>query len=156
MSQDKLNFPRIERARLTGTLKVEHLKILIVYSRFNAHICEALLEKCLDELIQLGVSDENITVYEVPGALEIPIAVQKHLRMKPFEVTIALGAVIRGETYHFELVANESARGLTNVALAQNQPVINGILTTENEAQAMARLEKARDFARTAVEMAML
>ena len=116
-----------------------------------------LLAACTAELARLGVRSADITVATVPGALEIPLAVQKLAWSEKFDALIALGAVIRGETYHFEVVSNESASGIMAVQLDTGVPVANGILTTENDAQAAARVtEKGADCARVAVEMANL
>ena len=133
------------------------LRIGIVQARFNEPVCQALRKACVAELLTLGVSTEDILVATVPGALEIPFALQKMAASEQFDALVALGAVIRGETYHFELVANESASGVSNVALAFGIPVANGVLTTENDAQAEVRADgKGRDAARAAVEMANL
>jgi 6,7-dimethyl-8-ribityllumazine synthase len=133
------------------------LRIGVVQSRFNAPVCEGLRDTCLSELLRLGVAPEDILLAEVPGALEIPLILQKMAESEQFDALIALGAVIRGETYHFELVANESAAGIARVALDAGIPIANGVLTTDTDAQALARVaEKARDAARVAVEMANL
>lgn len=132
------------------------LYIGIVQARFNAAITEALTKACLSELAQLGVEAKRIQQLQVPGALEIPVALQALAEKDQFDALIALGCVIRGETYHFELVANESAAGITRVALDYQIPIANAVLTTENEAQAIVRQdEKGRDAARVAVEMAL-
>jgi 6,7-dimethyl-8-ribityllumazine synthase len=133
------------------------LRVAIVCARFNEPDCEALLASCTSELLTLGVEDQDITVVRVPGALEIPLALQVLAQTRRPDALIALGAVIRGETYHFELVANESAAGITQVQLDTGIPVANGVLTTEDEAQTAARTEvKGRDCAHAAVEMARL
>jgi 6,7-dimethyl-8-ribityllumazine synthase len=133
------------------------LRIGIVQSRFNEPVCLALLDACLGELLALGVLEEDILVATVPGALEIPLALQKMAEAGQFDALVALGAVIRGETYHFELVSNESASGISSVALRFDIPVANGVLTTETDEQAEVRSrEKGRDAARVAVEMANL
>lgn len=132
------------------------LRIGIVLSRFNPEVCEGLLDSCLDELSRLGVADQDITLVRVPGALEIPLALQTLAAGEAVDALIALGAVIRGETYHFEIVSNESCRGIMQVQLAGSLPIANGVLTTEDEEQAFARLDKGADCARTAVEMANL
>jgi 6,7-dimethyl-8-ribityllumazine synthase len=135
----------------------EGLRIGIVQARFNADIGHGLLSSCLAELKRLGVSDEDILHITVPGALEVPLALQKMAETQQFDALIALGAVIRGETYHFELVANESGAGITRIGLDYGMPVANAILTTENDEQAEARMaEKGADAARVAVEMANL
>ncbi len=133
------------------------LRIGIVQSRFNEPVCLVLRKACVTELLALGVSAEDILIATVPGALEIPFALQKMAESQQFDALIALGAVIRGDTYHFELVSNESAAGISKVALGFDIPVANGVLTTEDEAQADARAEsKGRDAAGAAVEMANL
>lgn len=135
----------------------EDLVIGVVMSRFNASVTETLRDACLEELQALGVDAEDITFVSVPGALEIPLILQTMAASEAFDALIALGAVIRGETYHFDLVANESARGITQVSLEYSIPIANAILTTENDAQAEVRArEKGRDVARVAVEMANL
>jgi 6,7-dimethyl-8-ribityllumazine synthase len=131
------------------------LRIGIVQARFNEDVTDALAKACLSELAKLGVSADNIEHISVPGALEVPVALQALARRKRYHALIALGCIIRGETYHFELVANESGAGVSRVALDAHIPVANAILTTENMAQALARqTEKGRDAARVAVEMA--
>jgi 6,7-dimethyl-8-ribityllumazine synthase len=138
------------------------LRIAIVWSRFNEEIVKLLLTACDRELLKLGVAAADIDVVSVPGALEIPLALQSlALERRGFglkyDALIALGAVVRGETYHFELVANESARGVLEVQLETGVPVANGILTTSTEEQAVARAPvKGAECARVAVEMANL
>ena len=133
------------------------LAIGIVMARFNRDIGEGLLAGCRDALARMGVADDAIVLASVPGALEIPLALKALAESGEFDALVALGCVIRGETYHFELVANESGAGVTRVALDHGVPVANAILTVENEAQAWARAEdKGRDAARVAVEMANL
>jgi 6,7-dimethyl-8-ribityllumazine synthase len=133
------------------------VRVGIVQARFNEEIGEGLLQACLAELSNLGVMNEDILHVTVPGALEAPLALQKLAATHQFDALIALGAVIRGETYHFELVSNESGAGITRVSLDTGIPIANAILTTENDEQALARiLEKGRDAARVAVEMANL
>ena len=133
------------------------LHIGIVQARFNEGITNALATACKAELAALGVEDKNITHVLVPGALEVPLALQALAEKDRFDALIALGCIIRGETYHFELVANESGAGVTRVALDYQLPVANAILTTENLEQAVARqTDKGRDAARVAVEMANL
>ena len=133
------------------------LRIGIVQARFNDGITRALADACLSELAALGVPAAHITHHTVPGALEVPLALQWLARRGEFDALIALGCVIRGETYHFELVANESGAGVTRVALDSGLPVANAILTTENMTQAIVRqIEKGKDAARVAVEMALL
>ncbi|MFJ3046896.1 6,7-dimethyl-8-ribityllumazine synthase [Herbaspirillum chlorophenolicum] len=138
-------------------LNGESLRIGIVQARFNEDVCHGLLAACLAELKHLGVSDEDILHVTVPGALEIPLALQKMAETEQFDALIALGAVIRGETYHFELVSNESGSGITRIALDFGVPIANAVLTTENDEQAEVRMaEKGADAARVAVEMANL
>ncbi|MDF1481419.1 6,7-dimethyl-8-ribityllumazine synthase [Extensimonas sp. H3M7-6] len=133
------------------------LRIAMVQARFNESITDALAAACRDELLALGVDAEDIDLVRVPGALEVPLALQALAESESYDALIALGCVIRGETYHFELVANESAAGVTRVALDYQIPIANAILTTEDTAQAEARQTgKGRDAARVAVEMARL
>jgi 6,7-dimethyl-8-ribityllumazine synthase len=133
------------------------LKIGIVMSRFNIDVCEGLLGACRDELAKLGVAESDITLATVPGALEHALALQKMAKSGKFDALVALGAVIRGDTYHFELVANESGSGITRVGLDTGVPIANGILTTDTDEQALARMaEKGADCAKAAVEMAKL
>ena len=133
------------------------LRIGIVQARFNDGITRALADACLSELAALGVPAAHITHHTVPGALEVPLALQWLARRGEFDALIALGCIIRGETYHFELVANESGAGVTRVALDFQIPIANAIITTENEEQAIARqTDKGRDAAIVAVEMANL
>ena len=133
------------------------LYIGIVQARFNQSITDALAAACKAELAALGVDEKNLDHVLVPGALEVPLALQAMAEKDRYDALIALGCIIRGETYHFELVANESGAGVSRVGLDYQLPVANAILTTENEAQALARqTEKGRDAARVAVEMANL
>ena len=138
-----------------GPLDGQHLHIGIVQARFNEDITNALAEACIAELKDLGV--QNIDHVFVPGALEVPLALQAMAERSEYDALIALGCIIRGETYHFELVANESGAGVTRVGLDYHIPIANAVLTTENLEQAVARQhEKGRDAARVAVEMACL
>ncbi len=133
------------------------LRIGIVQARFNEDICHGLTAACLAELKHLGVEDEDVLMVTVPGALEIPLALQKLAESGQFDALIALGAVVRGETYHFELVSNESGAGITRVGLDFGLPLFNDAPTTENEEQAEERMAgKGADAARVAVEMANL
>lgn len=133
------------------------LVVGIVQARFNESITNALAEACRAELLALGVAEKHIDHVMVPGALEVPVALQAMAEKGGYDALIALGCIIRGETYHFELVANESAAGVTRVALDYQLPIANAVLTTENLEQAVARqTEKGRDAARVAVEMANL
>jgi 6,7-dimethyl-8-ribityllumazine synthase len=138
-------------------LNGEGLSIGIVRARFNDGITRALADACLAELGALGVADDDIVQVTVPGALEVPVALNAMADSDEFDALIALGCIIRGETYHFELVANESGAGVSRVSLDHQIPIANAILTVENEAQALARTaDKGRDAARVAVEMANL
>ncbi|WP_407713782.1 6,7-dimethyl-8-ribityllumazine synthase [Comamonas testosteroni] len=133
------------------------LKIGIVQARFNESITNTLFASCRDELLALGVKSENIDHVTVPGALEVPVALQTLADTDQYDALVALGCIIRGETYHFELVANESGAGVTRLSLDYRLPIANAIITTENMEQAIARqVEKGRDAARVAVEMANL
>ncbi len=149
-----------DQGRLDATdhrLDGKKLTIGIVQARFNMDITGALATACQAELLKLGVLEKNITLVQVPGALEVPVALQGLAEHLKFDALIALGCIIRGETYHFELVANESGAGVSRVALDYKVPIANAILTTENMAQAVARqTDKGRDAARVAVEMANL
>ncbi len=140
-----------------GRLEGRDLRIGIVQARFNAALTGKLAESCLAELEALGVLAKHIEHVTVPGALEVPVVLAAMAASDDYDALIALGCIIRGETYHFELVANESGAGVTRVSLDHELPVANAILTVENEAQAWARAEeKGRDAARVAVEMANL
>ena len=133
------------------------LKIGIVQARFNANITDALAAACKAELLALGVAEKDITHITVPGALEVAVALQSMAEKSSFDALIALGCIIRGETYHFELVANESGAAITRIGLDYQVPIANAVLTTENLEQAVARQEdKGRDAARVAIEMANL
>ena len=133
------------------------LTIGIVVGQFNPEVGEAMLAACVAELVRLEVAPENMTIAGVPGALEIPITLQRLADSERFDALIALGAVIRGETYHFEIVANESASGITAVQLESSVPIANGILTCDTEEQIAERIEqKATDCAQVAVQMARL
>lgn len=139
------------------TLHGAELRIGIVMSRFNLDIGEGLLSACIAELRKHDVPDSNLLLITVPGALEIPLALQKLALSNQFDALIALGAVIRGDTYHFEVVANESARGIMSAQLETGIPIANGILTTDNDDQAITRMsEKGAEAARVALEMANL
>lgn len=133
------------------------LRVGIVQARFNADIAHGLLSACIAELRQLGVENGDVLHVSVPGALEIPLALQKMAESTQFDALIAVGIVIRGETYHFELVANESAAGISRVGLDFGIPVVNAVLTTENDEQATVRMSfKGTEAARVAVEMSNL
>jgi len=133
------------------------LRIGIVQSRFNPEICEGLLGACRAQLLQQGVADEDITLATVPGALEIPLVLLHMAEGEKFDALIALGAVVRGDTYHFEVVSNESARGVGDVQLACGVPIANAILTTDTDEQAIARMSvKGAEAALVAIEMVNL
>ncbi|WP_416757538.1 6,7-dimethyl-8-ribityllumazine synthase [Roseateles sp. So40a] len=133
------------------------LRVGIVQARFNDALTTALAKACLGELQRLGVQDADIRHVTVPGALEVPVALQAMAFSGRFDALVALGCIIRGETYHFELVANESGAGVTRLTLDHRLPIANAILTVENEEQAWARAEdKGRDAGTVAVEMAQL
>jgi 6,7-dimethyl-8-ribityllumazine synthase len=133
------------------------LVIGIVQARFNQDVTNALAKACWDELLAHGVEEKNIEHVQVPGALEVPVALQAMAEKGGYDALIALGCIIRGETYHFELVSNESAAGVTRVSLDHQLPIANAILTTEDLDQALARQsEKGRDAALVAIEMANL
>lgn len=142
--------------RLDGELDGEGMMIGVVMSRFNEPVVEALLDGCTNELRELGVRAEDITVVSVPGALEIPMALRKLAETDRFDALVALGAVIRGETYHFEIVSDQSAAGIQRVQLDTGVPIANGVLTTNTDEQAEARIEKGAEAARVAIEMANL
>ncbi|MEY2865426.1 MAG: 6,7-dimethyl-8-ribityllumazine synthase [Candidatus Methylopumilus sp.] len=132
----------------------ELFSIGIVMSEFNSHVGEALLKACHHELLQLGVKDDRIVLAKVPGALESPLALKKMAQSKKFDALIALGAVIRGETFHFEVVANHSAKSIMDVQLEFSMPIVNAILTTENDEQAMERASvKGAEAAQVAIQM---
>jgi len=142
---------------LTPDLNGEGLHIGIVRSRFNEEIGTTELESCLAELAVLGVDERDVMVVSVPGALELGVTLAQMAETFEFDALIALGAVIRGETYHFEIVSNESASSISRVSLETGIFVANGVLTTDTEEQAQERAEeKGRDCARSAVEMANL
>ena len=133
------------------------IRVGIVMARFNLNIGEGLLSACTDELLQLGVARSDIRIVTVPGALEIPLVLQTMANSGKYDALVALGAVIRGETYHFELVSNEMGAGVTRIGLDTGLPIANGVLTTEDDDQAIARMrEKGSDCARTVVEMSNL
>ena len=138
-------------------LKGKKLSVGLVQARFNESVTDALAAACKAELLALGVVEEHIDHIRVPGALEVPVALQAMAESAKYDALVALGCIIRGETYHFELVANESGAGVSRVALDYQLPIANAILTTENIEQAVARqTDKGRDAARVAVEMANL
>ena len=142
-----------QQARIDG----RDLRIGIVQALFNAALTDKLAAACLAELQTLGVDAKHIRHITVPGALEVALALSALAESEDFDALIALGCIIRGETYHFELVANESGAAVTRISLDREVPIANAILTVENQTQAWARAEeKGRDAARVAVEMANL
>ena len=146
-----------DKGTAASPLDGKELRIVIVQARFNESITNALAAACRETLLDLGVQAEHITQVSVPGALEVPLALMALAERDEFDALIALGCIIRGETYHFELVANESGAGVSRVGLDYGIPIANAILTTENLDQAVARqTEKGRDAAYVAVEMANL
>jgi 6,7-dimethyl-8-ribityllumazine synthase len=145
-----------DKVKYDENLSGSGLRIGVVQARFNASIGDRMREACLAELARLGVGEDDIEIVSVPGALEIPLALRLLAQSDEFDALVAIGCVIRGETYHFELVCNESAAGITRVQLDTLLPVANAILTVENEAQAEARIVKGAEAARVAVEMANL
>ena len=143
--------------KIVPNTRAAHMRVGVVVARFNAEIGEMLLAGALRALDAAGVAEDAITVASVPGALEVPLALQRMAQTGDYDALVALGAVIRGETYHFEIVSNESAAGVASVQLEFGIPIGNGILTTDTEAQASARAEaKGRDAALAALEMANL
>lgn len=133
------------------------LRVGIVRARFNHEITEGMLAHCVQTLIALGVAEADITRFNVAGALEIPVLLQRMAQSGRFDTLIAIGCIIRGETYHFEIVSNESNAGITRVQLDTGVPIGNAVLTLENDTQAKIRVvEKGVDVARVAVEMAQL
>jgi 6,7-dimethyl-8-ribityllumazine synthase len=138
-------------------LKGAGLRIGIAMSRFNLDVSEGLLGGCTAELKRLGVKASDMQIVSAPGALELPLILQTMAQSGRFDALVALGCVIRGETYHFEIVSNESARGITDVQLATGVPIANGVLTTEDDDQALARMvQKGMEAGQAAVEMANL
>ena len=136
---------------------IKSLNVAIVYSRFNEPVVKELLNSCVDQLILEGIDENHILKKEVPGALEIPMMINAYATKKKFDVLIAVGAVIRGETYHFEVVSDQSASGLMQVQLRHNIPVINAIITTNSGEEAFARTKiKGKEAAAGAIEMALL
>lgn len=150
--------PRYENIpELEPDLDGAGLRVGVVMARFNIDICEGLLSACADELTRLGVAEADIQIATVPGALEIPLVLQVMAASGRYDALVALGAVTRGETYHFELVSNEMGAGVTRVALDSGVPVANGVLTVEDEDQGLVRMhDKGTDCARAAIEMANL
>ena len=135
---------------------IKSLNVGIVYSRFNEPVVKELLNSCVDQLILEGIEQNHILKKEVPGALEIPMMINAYATKKKFDVLIGVGAVIRGETYHFEVVSDQSANGLMQVQLRHNIPVINAIITTNSGEEAFARTKiKGKEAAAGAIEMAL-
>jgi 6,7-dimethyl-8-ribityllumazine synthase len=135
---------------------IKSLNVAIVYSRFNEPVVKELLNSCVDQLILEGIDENHILKKEVPGALEIPMMINAYATKKKFDVLIGVGAVIRGETYHFEVVSDQSANGLMQVQLRHNIPVINAIITTNSGEEAFARTKiKGKEAAAGAIEMAL-
>ncbi|OHC66109.1 MAG: 6,7-dimethyl-8-ribityllumazine synthase [Rhodocyclales bacterium GWA2_65_20] len=133
------------------------LRVGVVMSRFNPAIGDGLLSGCVEELGRCGVAPENVTLATVPGALELPLVLLTMAQSGKFDALVALGAVIRGETYHFEIVSNESARGISEVQIETGVPIANAVLTTENDDQALERMtQKGTEAAQAAIEMANL
>ncbi len=148
-------FDNIEE--LEPNLNGAGLKIGIVMARFNKEVGEGLLSGCIESLRKHGVADDDVLLVSVPGALELPLALQRLAQTGRFHALVALGAVIRGETYHFEVVSNESASGIMSVQLETGIPIANGVLTTENDEQAEVRMAvKGAECAQAAIEMANL
>jgi 6,7-dimethyl-8-ribityllumazine synthase len=142
---------------LEADLNGKDLRVGVVQARFNEDHCVALTNACINELISLGVNQSDIKLVTVPGALEIPFALQKMAETGEFDGLVALGAVIRGETYHFELVSNESAAGITRISIDSGLPIANGVLTCDTDEQALARVQaKGAECAQAVVEMANL
>ena len=136
---------------------IKSLNVGIVYSRFNEPVVKELLSSCVDQLILEGIDENHILKKEVPGALEIPMMINAYATKKKFDVLIGVGAVIRGETYHVEVVSDQSASGLMQVQLRHNIPVINAIITTNSGEEAFARTKiKGKEAAAGAIEMALL
>jgi len=132
-------------------------RVGIVLSRFNSNIGDGLLDACYAELIKLGVKADDITISTVPGALETPLILSHMALSNNYDALIALGAIVRGETYHFEVVANESARGIAEVQLNTGMPISNAVLTTEDDDQALSRMHiKGAEAAQVAIEMVNL
>jgi len=136
---------------------IQNLKIGVVYSRFNEPVVREILNSCVDQLVFKGIKKKHILQKEVPGALEIPVLVNAYAATKKYDVLIGVGAVIRGETYHFEVVSDQSANGLMQVQINNNIPIINAIITTNSSDEAFARTKiKGKEAANGAIEMALL
>ena len=136
---------------------IQNLKIGVVYSRFNEPVVREILDSCVDQLVFKGIKKNHILQKEVPGALEIPVLVNAYAATKKYDVLIGVGAVIRGETYHFEVVSDQSANGLMQAQMNNNIPIINAIITTNSSDEAFARTKiKGKEAANGAIEMALL
>lgn len=136
---------------------IQNLKIGVVYSRFNEPVVREILNSCVDQLVFKGIKKNHILQKEVPGALEIPVLVNAYAATKKYDVLIGVGAVIRGETYHFEVVSDQSANGLMQAQMNNNIPIINAIITTNSSDEAFARTKiKGKEAANGAIEMALL
>lgn len=139
---------------LVPNLDGRGLRIGLAMSRFNVEVCEGLLAACLERLLELGVAEQDICLVRMPGALEIPLVLQRMAASGRFDGLVALGAVIRGDTYHFEVVSNEMAAGISRVQLDNGLPVANAVLTTDTDEQALVRMSvKGREAAEVVVEM---
>ena len=144
-----------------GQLVAGNEKFCIIISRFNDFIGSKLLSGAIDELKRHGVSDENIDIVKVPGAFEIPLAAMKFAKTQKYNAIITLGAIIRGATSHYEHVSAELSKGIAQVSLQTEIPVIFGVLRTENIEEASERAgtkagNKGSDAAKAAIEMANL
>jgi 6,7-dimethyl-8-ribityllumazine synthase len=150
--------PRFEDVpEIAPRFDAKSLRVGVVLARFNSEIGENLLNGCVTELLAQGVAPEHMLVATVPGALELPLALQAMARSGRYDALVALGAVIRGDTYHFEIVSNEMAAGITRVQLDTHVPIANGVLTTEDDDQAVVRMHvKGQECAVVAIEMANL
>tara|TARA_Y100000022_G_C13144911_1_gene326722 strand:- start:190 stop:627 length:438 start_codon:yes stop_codon:yes gene_type:complete len=136
---------------------IQNLKVGVVFSRFNEPVVREILKSCIDQLVFKGIKKNHILKKEVPGALEIPVLVNAYAATKNYDVLIGVGAVIRGETYHFEVVSDQSANGLMQVQINNNIPIINAIITTNSSDEAFARTKiKGKEAANGAIEMALL
>ncbi|WP_417069157.1 6,7-dimethyl-8-ribityllumazine synthase [Niveibacterium terrae] len=150
--------PRFENIpEFEPSLDGKGLRVGVVMSRFNIDICEGLLSACVGELQERGVAERDIRIATVPGALEIPLVLQTMAKSGRYDALVALGAVVRGETYHFEIVSNEMAAGINRIGLDTGIAIGNGVLTTEDDDQAVARMaQKGRDAAQAAIEICNL
>lgn len=142
----------------TTRVKTAKVKIAVIAGRFNEFITQSLLKACTDELVRQGLTQKQVCVHWVPGSFEMPLVALKLAQKKDISAVICLGSVIRGDTYHFEVVANEISRGIMDVALKTGKPVIMGVLTTDtiDQAQKRAQLKgpnKGRDAALAALDM---